>query len=581
ELGISCVPWESRRPPDAASIVLVTPESAVSPDFQMFLNRLQWTRRLDRIVINECHVVLNSQRDFRPQMAQLGRLVQARTQMVWLTATLPPSMEAELCRWMKHDQAAVTIYWARTSRSNVAYRVWRPDMTGVGRGPYEWIESEAVVAFIQDRIRRAAGGKVIIYANIIGQVTAMARVLGCEAYYSEQLDKAGVLARFMGASPVIAATSALGMGVDIPNIRSIIHIGTPRTLLDYAQESGRAGRDGQRSEAIIIQPAGWDALAPWMEGVAPKDQEQVAEYIGVVEGVGCRRVVLDQYLDGVVDGYQRQYCQDADPREQACNGCDPNWEQQEVDPGKAGSMVVRVAVREAPFEAASMAARAAAREAPFEAASMSARAAAREAPFEAGSQVPCEAASPTPSNNSFCSQPSIPMAVWHAQQAQAQQWAAMDIQQQQHRTQQGLDEEMAQAECMQWRDQCYICAMQGEDSGHELYACHQPHSQAARAWMICVRRQVQYAPYSACYSCGMPQSICHGWEPGHACEYRGFLIPMVAMMLFGPWQGQIKPVWQRWLQGLGVDGQDEAQVVQFFGQAHPNHEGHSQLFTSF
>jgi superfamily II DNA helicase RecQ len=42
----------------------------------------------------------------------------------------------------------------------------------------------------------------------------------------------------MGPSTVIAATSALGMGVDIPNIRSIIHIGTPRTLLDYTQESG-------------------------------------------------------------------------------------------------------------------------------------------------------------------------------------------------------------------------------------------------------------------------------------------------------------------------------------------------------
>jgi superfamily II DNA helicase RecQ len=48
----------------------------------------------------------------------------------------------------------------------------------------------------------------------------------------------------MGPSTVIAATSALGMGVDIPNICSIIHIGTPRTLLDYAQESGQAGRDG-------------------------------------------------------------------------------------------------------------------------------------------------------------------------------------------------------------------------------------------------------------------------------------------------------------------------------------------------
>lgn len=62
----------------------------------------------------------------------------------------------------------------------------------------------------------------------------MARVLGCEAYYSEQLDKARVLVQFIGASPVIATTSALGMGVDIPNIRSIIHIGTPQTLLDYA-----------------------------------------------------------------------------------------------------------------------------------------------------------------------------------------------------------------------------------------------------------------------------------------------------------------------------------------------------------
>ncbi|RHZ43207.1 uncharacterized protein CDV56_101272 [Aspergillus thermomutatus] len=458
ELGISCVPWESRRPPDAASIVLVTPESAVSPDFQTFLNQLRWMRRLDRIMIDECHV------------------------MVWLTATLPPSMEDELCRRMKHDRTAMTIYRAQTSRPNVAYR---------------WIESEAVVAFIQDRIQQVAGGKVIIYANIIGQVTAMTRVLG----------------------PVITAMSALGMGVDIPNIRSIIHIGTPRTLLDYAQESGRAGRDGQRSEAIIIQPAGWDAPAPWMEGVLPEDQERVADYMGVVEGVGCRRVVLDWYLDGVVDGYQRQHCQDQDGAEQACDGCDPDWEGREVDPPgvgrsqvprEAGSMIQRDASPEAPCEAGrqrpqvsrSQVPREGASEAPREAGTMAGRDAPLAAPCEAGSMIqretppkapreaPAASASPTPSHDSFCSQPSIPIGVWHVQQAQTQQWAAMDIQQQQHRTQQGLDEEMAQAECMQWQDQCYICAMQGYDSSHELYSCHQPHSQAAQAWMIYVQQQV-------------------------------------------------------------------------------------------
>lgn len=79
-----------------------------------------------------------------------------------------------------------------------------------------------------------AGGKVIIYMNIISQVIAMVWVLECEAYYNKQLDKAGVLVQFIGASLVITATSALGMGVDIPNICSIIHIGTPRMLLDYA-----------------------------------------------------------------------------------------------------------------------------------------------------------------------------------------------------------------------------------------------------------------------------------------------------------------------------------------------------------
>lgn len=55
----------------------------------------------------------------------------------------------------------------------------------------------------------------------------MAQVLGYKAYYSKQLDKARVLAWFIGASLVIAATSILGMGVDIPNIHSIIHLRTP------------------------------------------------------------------------------------------------------------------------------------------------------------------------------------------------------------------------------------------------------------------------------------------------------------------------------------------------------------------
>jgi superfamily II DNA helicase RecQ len=82
-----------------------------------------------------------------------------------------------------------------------------------------------VVAFIEDRIRRARPGKVIIYAGVVAQVTEMARILGCEAYFHDQVDKAAMLERFRrGQQAVIVATSALGMGVDIPDIRSIIHL---------------------------------------------------------------------------------------------------------------------------------------------------------------------------------------------------------------------------------------------------------------------------------------------------------------------------------------------------------------------
>lgn len=123
QLGIRCVLWESRRPPNGAAIVLVTPESSKDPDFHIFLNRQQWMRWLDQIVVDECHIILNSQKDFRPAIARLGHLVSARTQMVFLTATLPPSIENIFFERIGHPARAVGMYQARTSRGNIAYYI--------------------------------------------------------------------------------------------------------------------------------------------------------------------------------------------------------------------------------------------------------------------------------------------------------------------------------------------------------------------------------------------------------------------------------------------------------------------------
>jgi superfamily II DNA helicase RecQ len=123
KLGILCIEWESRRPPDAAAVVLVTPESTVGEVFATFLNRLQATRQLDRIVNDECHTVLNRQYTFHKQLQQLGRLVAAETQIVMLTATLPPGEEDELFRRMHFERDQVKMFRAPTARTNVAYCV--------------------------------------------------------------------------------------------------------------------------------------------------------------------------------------------------------------------------------------------------------------------------------------------------------------------------------------------------------------------------------------------------------------------------------------------------------------------------
>lgn len=68
------------------------------------------------------------------------------------------------------------------------------------------------------------------------------------------------------------------MGVDIADIRLVVHLGQPRSLLDYAQESGRSGRDGQPSSANLVHPQLWDGPDPWQSHVA-EESHLVSRYL--------------------------------------------------------------------------------------------------------------------------------------------------------------------------------------------------------------------------------------------------------------------------------------------------------------
>lgn len=91
--------WRSRGGNRLATITFVTPESAVTKAFRDYVNWLQSRQALDRIVVDECHVLLDGNDQFRPKLQELGPILKDWcVQKVFLTATLPPGEDAEFFR---------------------------------------------------------------------------------------------------------------------------------------------------------------------------------------------------------------------------------------------------------------------------------------------------------------------------------------------------------------------------------------------------------------------------------------------------------------------------------------------------
>jgi superfamily II DNA or RNA helicase len=582
EAGISCVEWESRRPPDEANIVLVTPESALGGDFRQFLNRQMMFQRLDRIVIDECHVMLNQSKTYRPQLQRLGKLMGVGTQMVFLTATLPPSAEETIWKLIKVPAANVNLYRSRTRRINVAYRVWRPPIEAGYQGPDQWIQMPSVVSFIKDRIRRSYGGRVIIYGHTIPHVQAISQMIGCEAYFKDQIDRTGVLERFRQTpSAVIAATSALGMGVDIPDIRSIIHIGRPRTLLEYAQESGRAGRDGEASEAVMIIPAEMDGVPGYAMEQLEEDQARVGEYIAM-EHPGCRRRVLDRYLDGVIDGHERRACgdnnEDLPMAELLCDRCQPDWQVHEavLEDATIEEETQTDAESEAIPDGLSISGVSSSSNSPVATPSSAGNRSPSFAPIGSVSVVRgagyTEQVFGVSMSRDGAGDGVLPAGI-------AQRFRQQDIERRQpmktYRTECGRelqDEEILKEDALHWRQRCWSCWRNGRADDHELFHCPISGNQAAKQFKKAMDLgKIKFPAFAACWRCGMPQTICSGWQRNERgeryCEYRHCLIPMVASMLYGDGaEVSIREQWQQRVQQAGFDSEDPRSVLGYFGQ---------------
>lgn len=226
--------------------MFVTLKAALGPAFGTYLNHLHGLHQVDRIVIDECHVVLNQQAEFRPTLQRLGELSRLAVQMMLLTTILPPRLEALLWTRMIVNAKEVAMFRDRTTRANIAYRVISTQSHTEARAD--------LVLTVSALLESLAPHKLLVYCNSRDETMELARELQCPAYH-HLLDCDTCTAaqvQFSTTGRLMMATSAFGLGIDIANIRAVLHASCPRRLLDFAQQSGRVGRDGQSSHSVVI-----------------------------------------------------------------------------------------------------------------------------------------------------------------------------------------------------------------------------------------------------------------------------------------------------------------------------------------
>ncbi|NJL58750.1 MAG: RecQ family ATP-dependent DNA helicase, partial [Desulfobacteraceae bacterium] len=222
-------------------LLYVAPERLATNGFQ----RLLAQSRLALFAIDEAHCISQWGHDFRPEYLQIAMILRQFPHIpkIALTATADLITRKEILEKLNLTQARQFI--AGFDRPNISYHV------GLRQN-----RNRQLLDFLSER----SGDSGIIYCLTRKETDAIAEWLS-EVGYKALPYHAGMNSesrlnnqrRFLREDGVImAATIAFGMGIDKPDVRFVAHLGMPKTIESYYQETGRAGRDGKKAEAWMI-----------------------------------------------------------------------------------------------------------------------------------------------------------------------------------------------------------------------------------------------------------------------------------------------------------------------------------------